>query len=165
MLRAYWTQEMDDELKILLKREEQFPYAQIAIKISERFNRHVTRYSCIGRAFRLGLPIRTPRKSKPYARKPSANSVMAKAKVTRRMPVDAPILPVEAALPIELPETPDGIHHSRDLTILQLRYGLCKWPDGEHAPYRYCGHRTEKGASFCPYHYDKAYKPGKEYAP
>jgi len=64
--------------------------------------------------------------------------------------IEAPIAPVEAAPP------PSG-----GFTILQLREGDCRWPEGDRVPYVFCGQACEIGKSFCPEHYGIVYHAPK----
>jgi hypothetical protein len=116
--------------------------------MNERFGGGFTRNCCIGRAGRLRLPPRAVRPRPINPRKPKAKVINMPVRV------DAPIMPREAV----------RRSNSRHLTILQLDYGVCKFPEGDNPPYLYCGHPTRDGASFCPTHYATCYqKPRKEF--
>ena len=38
------------------------------------------------------------------------------------------------------------------LTLLELRPGMCRWPHGERAPYRFCGAEQAPSSSYCEEH-------------
>jgi hypothetical protein len=41
---------------------------------------------------------------------------------------------------------------SFSLTLLELKSGMCRWPQGERAPYRFCGAEQVFGSSYCEEH-------------
>jgi len=128
-----WTPEIDSAL--LQAREDGLTFPRICDLLTAQFNLPFTRNGCIGRAHRLrGLP------SRKVIRMPNIAAI------------EAPIAPLEAAPP---PSRDGG------LTILQLREGDCRWPEGERAPYIFCGQVCEIGKSFCPEHYDRVYHAPK----
>ena len=148
MKRIVWTSEIDDALETLLGREENLTYLQVADLMNERFGGGFTRNCCIGRAGRLKLPPRAVRPRPKNPRKPTAKVI------TMPVRVDAPIPPKEAIKPAS----------SRHLSIYQLSYGDCKFPEGDRPPYVYCGQPTRDGGSFCPDHHAICYsKPRKEF--
>lgn len=38
------------------------------------------------------------------------------------------------------------------LPLERLKNYQCRWPSGDRAPYRFCGHPKEEGSSYCPDH-------------
>lgn len=133
-----WTSTMNAYFTKLHRDRRQLSFATIAHEMGLKFGVELTRNAVIGKARRLGLPMRKKPTSprlvfKSYPRKPRA--VVA---------VEAPIIPVEAALPEVLP--PEG------LTIYQLNSHTCKWPLGyAHArpPFFYCGEKSLTGRPYC----------------
>jgi GcrA cell cycle regulator len=125
-------------------------FAEIAAAMSAEFQIQLTRNACIGKARRLGLPMRDAVKT---ARKPVNGKVIK----LRLRPVDAPIEPQEESRP----DQPEG------LDIYQLRENDCRWPLGsitDRPPYRFCGAQTELGRSWCVHHAEIAYsKPAKNW--
>jgi hypothetical protein len=35
---------------------------------------------------------------------------------------------------------------------MDLRHGVCRWPEGDVAPFQYCGAPQVEGSSYCPDH-------------
>jgi len=152
MKRIVWTPIIDDALITLLGKEENLTYLQVSAELEKMFGGGFTRNGCIGRAGRLKLPPRAPRPLKEIVQRARE----ARSKVIH-MPVriDAPIEPKEARRHI----------NSRHLTLLQLDFGVCKYPEGDKPPYLYCGQPTDDGASFCAEHVAVCYqKPRKQWA-
>jgi hypothetical protein len=135
-----WTDDMIRAFARLHRATPPLSFDQIAAELRAQFNVALTRNACIGKARRLGLPMRdnTPRPIIQSYTKP------------RLVQVGAPIAPLEAQRPL-LRE--DG------LTIYQLREGDCKWPLGPQfarPPFMYCGKPSLLGRSYCKGHTEKA---------
>jgi hypothetical protein len=141
MTKIKWTPEIQDAFETLLGREENLTYAEIARRMSAQFGLAFTKNACIGQAYRTRQPQRPPK------RQPRRKVIPMPDRI------DAPILPKEAR---RLPG-------NRNLNILQLEYGVCKWPEGTNPPYVYCGHPTRDGASFCPEHRNIVYQTAKKH--
>jgi GcrA cell cycle regulator len=136
-----WTDDMIRYFARLHRDKRQLSFEQIAAELSAKFNIELSRNACIGKARRLGLPMRdsTPRPPRQRYLKP--------VKVER---VEAPIEPIEA----RVPELRIG-----GLTIHQTREGDCKWPLGPmhaHPPFMYCGEPSLLGRPYCKTHAAKA---------
>lgn len=146
--KIIWTDEIKDAFEILMGREENLTFVEIARRMSDAFGLEFTKNACVGHAHRMRLPPRPVRKKVP-----SNKSLKSKGKmVMLRVRVDAPILPREAQ------RSPD----SHDLTIYQLREGDCRYPSNEtKPPYTYCGQATEFGLSYCPHHCEIVYNAPK----
>jgi hypothetical protein len=144
---SVWTSEALQLLETLAGLEENLTYREIAQRMTKQLGVRFTKNSCIGRGRRMGLPPRRLRNGSPDLQ-PAAplHSVQA-------------VAPIE---PIEARRKPNG----RDLTMLQLRDGVCHWPsDEDKPPYTYCGRRTQLGNSFCAAHSRIAYNaPRKTFA-
>jgi GcrA cell cycle regulator len=137
-----WTAEALELLETLAGLEENLTYREIAERMTARLGARFTKNSCIGRGRRMGLPPRSPRE---YCEpSPTLQPETSQAFV--------PIEPIEARIK----------RNGRDITMLQLRQGLCHWPsDGDRPPYTYCGRRTQLGNSFCADHSRVAYNAPK----
>ena len=126
--KIIWTAALDDALETLLGREEKMTFKQICQLMTEQFGLPFTANGCIGRAHRLRMPprpprIRTEKRARPYRKV-----------ITMPIRIDAPILPKEAQRAL----------NGRDLTLIQLREGDCRWPSaGDKPPYTYCGRPTQ----------------------
>jgi GcrA cell cycle regulator len=42
--------------------------------------------------------------------------------------------------------------------LMDLRYGVCKWPEGEQPPYSYCGAPALENGPYCPDHHRRAHQ-------
>ena len=129
-----WTTAMDRYLLELLE-DPILSYKNVANMISARFERSITKNACIGRARRLGVPMRD------QTLRPSPKDKTIKVK---RVRVDAPIAP---RIPYRL--------KNGHLTIYQLREDTCRWPLGgmlERPPFMYCGEAAPIGCPYCAYH-------------
>jgi GcrA cell cycle regulator len=140
-----WTDDLVKAFRRLHRDPKGFSFTEIATALSKAFNLNITRNACIGKARRLGLPMRdaTPR-------------LPIEKKLRKRVRVDAPIPPSVERLFGSTPA--DG------LTIYETREGDCKWPLGkveDHPPYMYCGHPAELGRPYCITHTDIAYNKPK----
>jgi hypothetical protein len=141
-----WTPEMLVAFRELYSEEPELPFRRIAALMSIWFDITLTSNACIGKAHRLGLPMRGHRAGfrkphQPHTKRPKMIKVR----------VDAPIAPVEAIIPDAPP--PEG------LTIYQLRENTCHWPLGEtyaRPPFQYCGEPSLLGRSYCVTHMSKA---------
>jgi hypothetical protein len=134
-----WTAEMLLRFTQLHRQQPPLSFARIAAQMSAEFNITLTRNACIGKASRLGLPMRG------QTDRPRRNREKIKMIKIR---VDAPIAPLIA------PRQPEI-----GLDIYQTRKGDCKWPLGEiedRPPYRYCGAPSLLGRPYCKAHTKKA---------
>jgi hypothetical protein len=43
-------------------------------------------------------------------------------------------------------------------TLMDLRFGVCKWPEGDRSPYRYCGDKALETSSYCAAHHKRAHQ-------
>ena len=137
-----WTDDMKLAFASLHRDPKRLSFTEIARLMSETFGVELTRNACIGKARRMGLPMRSAPK---VARKP----VERKVRMTQLRRVDAPIAPVREPKPPE----------QAGLTIYETREGDCKWPLGrmhDHPPYLYCGDPSLLGRPYCAKHARKA---------
>ena len=53
---------------------------------------------------------------------------------------------------------------SERVTIMELREAMCRWPLGDPSQpdFRYCGARSDVGASYCAHHSRMAYQPAQD---
>src|SRR6187399_517209 len=115
-----WTDTMNRYFAKLHRDPKQLSFVEIAKAMEVKFDITMTRNACIGKARRLGLPMRkfgTPRQ-------PIERAALKPRKVAT---VEAPIAPAEMVTPAVLP--PEG------LTIYQLRDSTCHWPLGKTYDY------------------------------
>jgi hypothetical protein len=145
-----WTAEMVKQFNKLHRQQPPLSFARIAAEMSAAFDIELTRNACIGKARRLGFPMRS---NEGIPRKGGEKPRMIKIRV------DAPIPPKPARR---------QINGTFNLTIYETREGDCKWPLGEvedYPPYLYCGHPTPIGCPFCKTHSRMAYNsPSKTWS-
>jgi len=134
-----------------LQADSALGFTGIARIMSGEFRVRLTKSACIGKAHRLGLPLRISiavRNAMPKPRKSRA----------RQRPAE-PIAVAPKINPgwtVELPRLAAG----NRLTIFELRDGVCRFPYGERAPYTYCG-RPAPHTSWCPHHEHVVYPRGR----
>jgi hypothetical protein len=142
-----WTTEMLAAFRELYAQQPELSFRKIAAKMSATFDVTLTSNACIGKAHRLGLPMRG-RRGAPRA--PYTHAKKEKVKMIK-VRVDAPVPP-----PVEV-ERPDWAVGG--LTIYETREGDCKWPLGPtfaRPPFVYCGGPALIGRPYCRAHTDKA---------
>jgi hypothetical protein len=138
-----WTDEMIKRFRQLHRDPADFSFEVMAAAMSKAFDIKLTRNALIGKARRLGLPMRGQQK---LARLPIEKKIRLRAR-----PVDAPIEPVVEPPPA----TPQ-----RGVTIYQLNGRTCRWPLGaveDWPPYLYCGADAPPDCPYCPEHSGRAF--------
>ena len=120
---------------------------EIARMLSREFEIAITRNAVIGKIARLGL-VHRHGASKGGGSRPGR--VPPKPKPTASIP--AP--PRAPRIPVERPGT---------LTLLELRDGDCKWPDGD-GPYLFCGRACVLEQPYCEEHLRMAHNEPRERA-
>ena len=99
----------------------------------------VSRNSVIGKIHRLGLSGSDRKRritSMPNPRKAPAHLLKTEQEVSRP----------------EIPQMRPDLRPPFTLTLLELRPGMCRWPQGERAPYRFCGAGQAPSSSYCEEH-------------
>jgi len=128
----------------------------------------ITRNAVIGKVHRLGLSGRAkaPSSAPPRPRRPRAPSHPMGP--TFRVHGNAALAPLpepelEPALRYEVVVEPEPLTCER-VTILDLRECMCRWPLGDpgREDFRFCGARTNPGASYCQHHVARAYQPASD---
>ena len=143
-----------------------------ASQIAGELGNGITRNAVIGKVHRLGLSgrvraagssaprqrsatVRAPRPSTPARRRNTmggggvaGNTALAYAQRPYIMPAPKPI--EEVLIPM-----------CERVTIMELREGMCRWPLGDPATpdFRYCGGKSDTGATYCMAHSRMAYQP------
>jgi hypothetical protein len=126
---------LDARFHELLKISPPLTYTAIAARLSLEFDVHVTKNSCIGHGRRCGVPKRQPPRS--YAGR--------KGRVLK--PRAQPYAPKVKLMPRPKPRPKPGT-----LTLMQLEPKDCRWPEGDRAPFLFCGLPQLEGSSYCPEH-------------
>lgn len=127
-----WTPHVIARLTELLAHPDGLSYKLIAKQMAQEFGGKFTRSSISGKIHRLRLPPGPPKK--PVVRmQPPRPSVPYKPRPTQR-------------------------RRTRDLQLVELERGDCKWPEGVKVPYIFCGKPAAgEGASYCKFHTKRAY--------
>jgi hypothetical protein len=140
MLETKWSSEMEDQMRALWTAGK--TGTQIANALSKAFDRKVSRSSIMGKARRMGLPLRkigsaprTPKPPKP-ARKPNFN-------IRGDKPED-----VKPPSRSDLPDVPGP----RACGIFEL--SGCRWPVGTNL---FCNERVEGDSSYCAAHWARSH--------
>jgi hypothetical protein len=143
-----WTTEMLAAFAKLYRQRPELSFGKIAAAMSDAFGITLTSNACIGKAHRIGLPMRgrrtAPRKPYTHAKKKEKVKMI-------KVRVDVPIPHVSERLP--------DLRLAAGLTIYQTREGDCKWPLGPtlaRPPFVYCGEPSLLGRPYCKTHMDKA---------
>lgn len=123
-------------------------FARIANQLSAEFNIRVSRNACIGKATRMGFPIR----ARTYAERGARGHVTTPRKrvsriqsagvgIVRRVRVSIEEIRLQLADVVPL-------HVSFD----DLRHDQCRYPYGDALPFTFCGCEKLPGASYCEPH-------------
>ena len=140
-----WTSEMLDAFRELYSEEPELPFRKIAALMSSRFDIQLTSNGCIGKAHRLGLPMRGHRTGPRKPHHPHTKRLkMIKVRV------DAPIVP----------DMPKREPQPFTLELVDLQHGDCRWPSGapmDRPPFFYCGEPAVAGRPYCAAHMDAAH--------
>jgi len=110
----------------------------------------VSRNSVIGKIHRLGLSgkYRRPRER--------VRRMRAKAKPAQLLEIEQPV----SSRP-EMPQIRQDIRPG-SFDLLELRAGMCRWPEGDRAPYSFCGAPVAFDSSYCRKHYALAHSRGSQ---
>jgi hypothetical protein len=119
-----WTPERDEQLRQHVADRRSATEAATLIG--------VTRNSAIGRASRIGLQFKS---EKPQ----TLNFSM---RHTRPKTAPKPV-------PVSAPDAPPSL----DLSIEALSDATCRYPEGNAAPYSYCGQATRPSSPYCQHHH------------
>jgi GcrA cell cycle regulator len=132
-----WTSEMTRALMIW--HGEGVPFTELAARLSAQFGVTLTKNACIGRARRMGLPVRGPTNMERTLKQPRPKMIRVPRKVDA--PIDPEPEPEVEALP--------------GVSIYQLTGTTCRWPLGsimDRPPLRYCGCRCDVEVPYCKEH-------------
>jgi GcrA cell cycle regulator len=138
-----WTDERVNLLKKLW--DERKSCSQIAEIIGG-----VTRNAVIGKVSRLGLPMRGGPGGSGAVRKPKPPRIEREPKIKL------------APLPKSLMPNFVPFAESRNLTILEIGAGECRYPTTQDSPFLFCGHQQQSESSYCGFHHRLAYQPMQE---
>ena len=53
---------------------------------------------------------------------------------------------------VERTPPPNDAPPSLGLSIMEVKDGVCRYPYGKRFAYTFCGHPTDKGDVYCPFH-------------
>jgi hypothetical protein len=141
-------------LKELHAAPQMYSNTEIARMLSREFEVAVTRNAVIGKIARLGLAHRYGA-SKGGGSKPGR--VPPRPKPVKSIPA-RPVVPRIPGSPLRCPVERPGT-----LSLLELRDGDCKWPDGD-GPYLFCGRACVPERPYCAEHLRMAHNEPRERA-
>ncbi len=158
-----WTDERVDLLRKLWS--DGLSASQIAAELANG----ITRNAVIGKVHRLGLSGRVksaapvaarPRAQAPRAAKPAPSRTTTIVRGNTALVMETRAYEAPAPRPIEDVVIPI----SERVTIMELREAMCRWPLGDPSTpdFRYCGSRSDVGASYCSHHARMAYQPAQD---
>lgn len=136
-----WTEPRVTALKSLWARG--WTGTQIAKEINRLTGSSFTRNAILGATHRLSMPSVRPLLG-PKKHRQHRNS----RKRERRMSAKAPQMAPERLIRAESIEAPPP----RNLSILGLATGDCRWPVTDGPPYLFCGNPALYGCSYCAAH-------------
>jgi len=110
-------------------------------KLSKAAGQYISRCAAMSKASRLGLKF----KSVKHNRKPKKYDRVTGRQQFRK-DYTTPTLHREPIMP------PTEVTGMLGLELWQLQSDQCRWPDGDHAPYKFCALPTVEGASWCEGH-------------
>jgi GcrA cell cycle regulator len=111
----------------------------------------VSRSSVMGKLRRLGL-LRQDRPRMPIVRRVArllkSSEQSSRPQIPQMRTNKRPLPPPEPyQAPPPPPDPPIG-----SFSLLDLRAGHCRWPEGSRAPYAFCGAPQASQSSYCPEH-------------
>ena len=115
----------------------------------------VTRNAAIGKAGRLKLPMR--REGQNPIRSHEIAQRVHRPKAQRKTPLHTTAPPARYVPP----PIPANAPAPRNLDILQLEPGDCRYPVTPDHPMLFCGHSTINELPYCPHHARVAYQPAR----
>lgn len=135
-----WTDDMTAELRRLWKA------GRSGAEIAEALGNGVTRAGAIGKANRLRLLKRHPRKTGDQFVK------SVEAKLKPRIPKATPPKPAGRRLELVASVASAPLN----IALLDLKPRMCRWPTGDGKPQTFCGHDKISGNSYCAFHAARA---------
>jgi hypothetical protein len=142
-------------LKELHAAPQMYSNSAIAWMLSREFNIALGRNAVIGKIARLGLAHRHGA-SKGGGSKPGRMPPRPKPAKSIPAPPRAPRIPGSPLrCPVERPGT---------LSLIELRDGDCKWPDGDGPSYTFCGRACVADQPYCAEHLRMAHSEPREKA-
>ena len=139
---VHWTEPLERRLWELATSPQQPTYDQIAHTLGLEFGVRLTKNSCIGRARRMGVPVRiAPRFRSNYR--------------------DAVIFTVDPRKARPKPRYAVPERRYDHVSIYDLGANDCRWPFGDRPPFQFCGREVVDGHPYCAEHVRKSYPPRK----
>ena len=124
--------------------DENLSFYAIATRMSAKFSVTFTRNSVVGKAHRLRMPPRPLRETLT-----SHNTHHHANGHTVRKVHD---------LPLDREPLAPHQKYESNVPLIDLRYGACKWPEGNAVPYTFCGKpAVDHAAPYCASHAEMAY--------
>lgn len=146
----------NDQTVPLLKRlwKEGLSASQIAYRIPG-----ATRSAVIGKVHRLKLPGRPRQVS--YAAKVARQRPSAPISTAKMSPIEKRLVSLSFTRQVDsLPPEPPPQPRGDKPTLVQLKYGDCRWPYGDprHPDFHYCGQPKDGDRPYCAAHAALAYE-------
>ena len=147
-----WPQEHKDEL-IRLLTVEGVSLSVAAEMMNDKFQpkRPFTRNSCCGMGYRMGVSSGLKCPERP--RKPAAER---KPRKPRPKPAPQPLSAdrprAAVSLPPHFPPLRCADVEPRNITLFELTNETCRYPNGDRAPFLFCGNPVWTGCVYCGSH-------------
>jgi len=124
------TPQLDARFHELLRIDPKLSYTAIAQRLSLEFKITLTKNACIGHGRHAGVPKRQPPRSYAGRKNRKPKPYVAKIRLTPRFrPMSRPSA---GRVPLE-----------------QLEPNDCRWPEGDRAPFLFCGEPRHGSSSYC----------------
>lgn len=141
---SQWTEPVIAQFMILLDVHPKLAYAEIAWRLNKVCGTTLTKNSCIGYARRHGFEKRQP--PRDYSgRKPRILSRVPKLRLAPSLRSAPP--PPPQPKPKQLGK----------MSLLDLGATDCRWPEGNDAPFLFCGAPILPGCPYCLPHAQRAF--------
>jgi len=151
---AVWTPAMIAELTRLHAQVPEISFLEISKRLQAQ-GYPVTRNGCIGKARRLGLPLRDPI---IVTQKNTARLRQAQRARMQR----GPTMTIVAKSPDLQPMRP-VYTEPRGIMLIDLEIGAeCEWPLNDGGPFLFCGCAVYPGRPYCADHAARAYHPVRQ---
>jgi GcrA cell cycle regulator len=135
-------------------------FSAIAGAINAKFNTSYTRNAVLGRATRMGLALTSqPQdRTKPPSITETSRILRIRERANTKPWRLPPVLEATETAPLRCVDVV-----SRDLSLMDLERGDCRYPyggDADGEAITFCGHRRRRGSSYCTAHFKLSRGPG-----
>ena len=131
-------------------------YREIAATLNFQFGTSYSKNAIVGKVQRLGLTAPEKPKAPPYVRKPKKST----ANTGRHLIVDRIVRANGNSNAMRVIKTVEmeqyRLHcveiEPRNVSLIDLESGDCRYPTSADAPFLFCGHPKQEGSSYCTPH-------------